>query len=363
MNLFDFENILQKPESNILDYKLKYDFSGSKNAKRNKQKKFVIDVASFSNTIRYEPSYIIIGIKDDKELVGIDIKSNYRDDAKFQQIVNNFNINPFPNFFYDEIEFKNKIFGIIEFPLPSNSEAVSIDGAVYGRHGSSNALLNTYEIKNVNIWLEKIASINYKKFASIVESQKVNKYINEKNLEKAKEELNKQIIELDKKKAENEYMQALLYEIEGKNEEAKKAYLKALNYDNDNPIYLKELAMIYYEMDDYRNAINTSNKLLKMFNYDTSKIDNFLQKEAVLTASKIKKAKIYADIGALMFFQGRKEESKAKLLKAYEIFKLEYSETHEKTQNVLSVLKMIDKTPVSKFQGIDIEKAIDLLNG
>ena len=62
----DFENLISRPESTILDfkreqYKIINDESGIKTSG------FVKDIISFANTIRTETAYIIIGISADND--------------------------------------------------------------------------------------------------------------------------------------------------------------------------------------------------------------------------------------------------------------------------------------------------------
>lgn len=355
MDIENFSKIITKPESQILDFKEKYDFSGNNKAeKRKKQEKFVVDIVSFSNTIRFEPAYIILGIKDNKQLVGIDADYKYRNDAKFQQIVGNFQVDPFPYFIYDEITYENMVFGIIEFPMPKNNRIISLhkDGGTsfYGRRGSSNSKLEEHEIYDINQWLNKIETINFSKLSGIIENSKINTLINQQNIREAQEELEIQKKSLNSQMAECEYLDALLNEIQGDNENAKRAYLRALDLDSSNPIYLKELSLIYYELNEYTNAINTFKQLLQIFDYNIGRIDTFLQEEAVKSTSKINKAKIDADIGALLFIQGHKNESKDRLKMSYDILRVEYGDGHPKTKNVRFALEMVELLPANIFR-------------
>ena len=92
----DFENLISRPESTLLDfkreqYKIINDESGIKTAG------FIKDIVSFSNTIRTETAYIVIGIStdnDDKELIGIDLNI---DDATFQEKIKD-KVYPKPTF-------------------------------------------------------------------------------------------------------------------------------------------------------------------------------------------------------------------------------------------------------------------------
>lgn len=354
MAIEKFKELVKKPESNILDYKLRYEFHGNKQERTKKQKKFVIDVVSFSNTICYEPSYIIIGITDNRDFIGLEDNNGYRDDAILQQIVNNFDINPFPNFTYDEIEFEGKFFGVIEFPLPNFNKVVELEGIVYGRYGSSNMKLDEARREQVDDWLKRIERINFEKLSNISSEKLINKLIRQKDLKKAKEELIKSRASLNEKLASNLYLEALLYEIEADRNKALELYKKAYELD-EKPKYLKEIPMLYYELGDYHNAVHYFDILLNNFNYDLDKIDDFLLGESVLTSSEIDKAKFDADLAAILLIRGKKKESKIKLQKSYERYRNEYGEGHERTQNVKIALDMINLIPIGLIHSMGIE--------
>ena len=70
----EFENLINKNESSILDFKGEF-YNFKKDKDKSTTSKFVKDVISFSNTIRTETSYIIFGIQEldngDIEINGI----------------------------------------------------------------------------------------------------------------------------------------------------------------------------------------------------------------------------------------------------------------------------------------------------
>ena len=87
-----FEKLINKPESETLDFKKKfYNLS-----EPDKEASFLKDIISFSNTIRTETAYIIFGIEETETegniLVGITEKI---DDARLQQKVE-FKVKPVP---------------------------------------------------------------------------------------------------------------------------------------------------------------------------------------------------------------------------------------------------------------------------
>jgi len=163
----DFEELIRRPESTTLDfkkeqYKIINDESGIKTAE------FVKDLICFSNTIRTESAYIIIGISsnenNDKQLLGLDFNI---DDAIFQEKVKD-KVFPKPIFLYYPIRFQGKDFGIIEIPVTKHSEPMTPIvklkglevGKIYIRRGSSNSEAIGREILLIDKWLNSLPSIN-----------------------------------------------------------------------------------------------------------------------------------------------------------------------------------------------------------
>lgn len=157
----EFKELIERPESTTLDFKRQqYKLNDSS---FNKTDEFIKDIICFTNTIREETAYIIIGISNEngnKELVGIDFDI---DDAIFQQKIKD-KVNPRPQFLYYTIDFENKKFGIIEIPVIKYSEPIipivkmkGLEvGRVYFRRGSSNEEAIGREVILINNWLEKI---------------------------------------------------------------------------------------------------------------------------------------------------------------------------------------------------------------
>ncbi|KAF0200870.1 MAG: hypothetical protein FD170_3151 [Bacteroidetes bacterium] len=165
MRIETFENILNNPESDILDFKREqYDFFNNSNEINTA--KFVKDIVSFCNTIRTETGYIILGVSitenGEKELIGID---KFVDDAIFQEKIKN-KVTPVPYFSYSTIKFKDKIFGVFEFPVKKYEEPIFPTvkmkglelGKVYYRRGSSNSEAVGREVILINKWLESLPS-------------------------------------------------------------------------------------------------------------------------------------------------------------------------------------------------------------
>ncbi len=164
----EFENIISRPESSILDFKeTMYIFSDNTEFKNTA--KFVKDVISFANTIRNETAYIIIGIKEDangnKVMQGID---QYVDDAILQDKIKD-KVTPRPQFHFYIYKYDNLRFGILEVPV--NKYPVPISpivkmkgleiGKIYYRQGTSNSEASGQETIRIYNWLQNLLEINH----------------------------------------------------------------------------------------------------------------------------------------------------------------------------------------------------------
>jgi len=159
----EFENIIDSPESSILDFKAKnYDFFDDKELKNTS--KFVKDVISFSNTIRNEVAYIILGIGENadgsKILHGLSENIN---DAIFQDKIKD-KVFPRPKFAYYTFPFQEKKFGVLEFPITKypmpicpviKMKGLEV-GTVYYRQGTANTKANSHEVIRINDWLRSL---------------------------------------------------------------------------------------------------------------------------------------------------------------------------------------------------------------
>lgn len=216
----EFENLLNKSESSILDFKGDiYDFKNDKN--KSNTAKFVKDVIAFSNTIRTETSYIIFGIKeldDGKlELRGI---SNNIDDAILQDKMKD-KVIPRPIFSFFTIRYKSKSFGLLEFPIekyempivPSVNELKGLEaGKVYYRNGTSNTEASAYDVIRINDWLKSLP----KKIESNSLNNEISNYL--KQLTKGEEKLSvviSDLLDLSKKHNFTELKKFCLNEIKG----------------------------------------------------------------------------------------------------------------------------------------------------
>jgi Putative DNA-binding domain len=162
----EFENLIGRPESSILDFKASmYDFQDD-NDLRNTAK-LVKDVISFVNTIRNETSYILIGIKENedgsKNLIGL---AKQTDDALLQDKIKD-KVYPRPFFNYYGILHKTKLFGVFEFPIKKYILPLSpitkmkgLDvGRIYYRHGTTNTEALGQEVIRINTWFQNMPEL------------------------------------------------------------------------------------------------------------------------------------------------------------------------------------------------------------
>jgi hypothetical protein len=160
-NIELFEQIISSEESIELDFKKEhYKLIGGNEVDT---AKFVKDITAFSNTIRENSAFIIIGILEEngeKELFGI---NNPIDDNILQSKIKD-KVYPRPHFKYLNFEYQSKVFGIIEIPLRRYSEPIMPSvrmrglevGKVYCRQGSSNIEANGRETIQINNWITNL---------------------------------------------------------------------------------------------------------------------------------------------------------------------------------------------------------------
>lgn len=216
----EFENLINKNESSILDFKGEfYDFKKDKN--NLVTAKFVKDVISFSNTIRTETSFIIFGIQEldngDIEYRGINGKV---DDAILQDKIKD-KVIPRPDFSFYTIDYKKKKYGILEFPItryempivPATKDLKGLEaGKVYYRNGTSNTEATAYDVIRINDWLKSLP----KKIESNSLNDQISSYI--KQLTKGEEKISviiSDLLALAKKHDFIELKQFCLNEIQG----------------------------------------------------------------------------------------------------------------------------------------------------
>jgi hypothetical protein len=163
LNAEIFASIIQNPESSILDFKAKmYEFDNDIDLKE--KAKFGKDVICFSNTIRTQSAYIIIGIEilpdGEKSLKGLD---SFVDDAVLQDKIKN-KLYPRPTFQYYTIAYLDKIYGILDFPITKyptpihpvvKMKGLEV-GKIYYRRGTSNSEALGLEVISINNWFQSL---------------------------------------------------------------------------------------------------------------------------------------------------------------------------------------------------------------
>ena len=162
-----FQNLLQLPESSVLDFK-KDTYQFDNDTELRKTAEFVKDVICIGNTIRNETSYIILGIEEkegSKILHGI---SKDMDDAVLQDKVKD-KVYPRPEFQYYIISHDNNKFGVLEFPVRKYSTPLSATvrmkglepGKIYYRNGTANTEAMGLEVIKINDWLRSLPEIQH----------------------------------------------------------------------------------------------------------------------------------------------------------------------------------------------------------
>ncbi|RUA17524.1 MAG: ATP-binding protein [Flavobacteriia bacterium] len=288
LSISDFESLLGRSESAILDFKERfYDFENDSD--KSATSKFVKDIISFSNTIRKETAYIIFGIKeleDGKlELIGI---NNRYDDAILQDKIKDKVISR-PIFSYYTINYSNNLFGIIEFPIwkyempimPSiNTLKGLTQGKVYYRNGSSNTEANTIDIIRINDWLRSLESIN--NISS--KHDHISKFLND--LTKAEEKLSvvvSQMLAFAKQYDLKELIEFCEVEISGikSNTPEKFQYRSQIVHISYNKIEINPYSFINVTAQTLKNEFDRNDEFFDfkiIIHHSLINIENYLEK-------------------------------------------------------------------------------------
>ncbi|MBF6642024.1 ATP-binding protein [Flavobacterium sp. J49] len=160
-----FNQLLKKGENDIVDFKEIGYFTESPSAsKKDKDAEFIKDLVSFTNTVREENAYILIGVKDNGEKVGI-ADNEFTDGAVLQSKIKD-KILPIPKFnTYPFVDDNGLKFQIIEIPIEKYSSpcqpTVAIGttlerNSVYIRRNTSNEKAGYDEIVRLSEWLKTI---------------------------------------------------------------------------------------------------------------------------------------------------------------------------------------------------------------
>ena len=154
----DLSSLIDRPESNTLDFKAKgYDLS-----KRRGKRDFAKDVASFANTPREADAHIVLGVNKHLdgtiELLGLD---KAIDDADLQGIAGSY-LDSVPQFSYQPIWHRGVSLGLITIP-PGHGGPVAprvtrgegfTESTIYFRRGSRNSIASIREQERIWAWFK-----------------------------------------------------------------------------------------------------------------------------------------------------------------------------------------------------------------
>ena len=152
----DIPSLLERPESDTLDFKsTSYDLSDKR-----KKRDLAKDLASLANTPREGEAHIVLGVKKRRDgsfnLIGIDKEF---DDAELQSVARSL-LEPIPRFKYHTIEHDGIVLGLITIPAgqqspvaPRKTEDLGfVRGSIYFRRGSQNDVASMQEQGRIWEW-------------------------------------------------------------------------------------------------------------------------------------------------------------------------------------------------------------------
>lgn len=282
--------LISSHESSTLDFKRKmYDFENDSNGK--KISSYVKDIIAFSNTIRTESAFIIIGVgetdNNSKELIGLD---HLIDEAILQSKVLN-KVYPRPLFSFYTIELDTITYGVFEFPinkyptpLSANIKLKGIEaGQVYHRKGSVNSSATSLEAIQISDWLRSLPATPNE---SMKISDNISGYV--KRITEKKELLSSIVVELLEKsrKEGNTSLESFCKnELQGLNElkgerQVEKSTFK-FNYRAIN-VYqsLYEIDFEYLDIRTIKAELDQSDKVHTtdiIFNFTLFKLEQYYE--------------------------------------------------------------------------------------
>jgi Putative DNA-binding domain len=154
----EFQRLLSRPEGETLDFK-RDDYDLAVAEKRNE---LIKDALSMANTPRDGDAHIVLGVRwsaaTGSTIAGL---SNQRDDAAYQDAVNETRVSPRPQFRYTPLTVDGHQVGIISIPCqrggpftPTGDYPNLQAGAVYFRRGSTNARAIGEDLRRIVVWFE-----------------------------------------------------------------------------------------------------------------------------------------------------------------------------------------------------------------
>lgn len=145
---------------------------------------FLKDILAMSNTIRYEPAYIIIGIRQkDGHNDFIDVDPNI-DENNYISFIKG-NVGPeYPEFTYYTLKYKKHIVGIFEIGISGEGPFFSKKDygdkvkkeQIYYRYGSVNTEADSVKIQEIKRWMNSRKNDNYKLIAQQLELENQDRY-------------------------------------------------------------------------------------------------------------------------------------------------------------------------------------------
>ena len=170
MDIAKLQELLNRPESEMLDFKAKcYELSNGQH-----KQAFAKDLASMANTPREEDSHIVLGVKKrldgSFELLGVDKPI---DDADLQNVAASY-LEPVPRFSFQHIRYRDVLLGLVTIPAnqkypvsPKVTRGNSlVEGVFYFRRGSMNDSASTVEQERIWDWFRNRTS--FAEFNSLV---------------------------------------------------------------------------------------------------------------------------------------------------------------------------------------------------
>lgn len=145
---------------------------------------FLKDILAMSNTIRYEPAYIIVGIRQkDGHNEFIDVDPNIDENSYVTFIKGN--VGPeYPEFTYYTLKYKKHTIGVFEIGISGNGPFFSKKNydekikkeKIYYRYGSVNTEADAVKIQEIKQWMHSRKNDNYKLIAKQLELENQNNY-------------------------------------------------------------------------------------------------------------------------------------------------------------------------------------------
>lgn len=172
--------LLKYSEADICDFKERIyniEEEGSKIS-------FLKDILSMANTIRYEPAYIIVGVRQkDGHNEFFDIDPNI-DENNFISFIKG-NVGPeYPEFAYYTMKYKKHNIGVFEIGISKNGPYISKKsygqkveaGQVYYRYGSVNTEADEAKVQEIACWMKVGKNDNFKLVSKQLELENQDKF-------------------------------------------------------------------------------------------------------------------------------------------------------------------------------------------